>query len=121
MDFESEWVGVIYLTRKTHEQPVLIHHIRSFFILIRLPIPIRGAGREKGCTVQRAVAMQGVDYLIARRGAESFFIRLSNCLEGTVVADAIALGTNGIVRTLVVIRVGGDIVQLINDIRIHQL
>lgn len=72
--FKSEWVSSTYLARKTHEQPILIHHIRSFFILIRLPISIGSAGREKGCTVQWAVAMQGVDDLVARCGAESFFI-----------------------------------------------
>jgi hypothetical protein len=38
-----------------------------------------------------------------------------------MMADAIALGANRIIRALMVIRVRGHIIQLIDDIGIHQV
>lgn len=110
-----------HLSRKTHEEAVVIHHVRALFVVVRLAIWICRTGRKEGRTIERTVTVQAVDDLVAGGSPKRLFIGFSDCFQRTVPADTVPFRTDSIVWTFMVVRVESHVVQLVDDVRVNQL
>lgn len=89
-------------------------------VVVCLAVDIGVTRREESSSIQWSVAVQTIGDFVLGCRTECLFVGLPDSLEGAVLAVVVALGADRIVGTFVVVRVGGDIIQLVDNVRVHK-
>lgn len=115
--------GGAYLASKAHEVTKAVvapDLVGAFLVVVRLAVDIGVTGREESSSIKWSVAVQAVGDLVERCRPQGLFVGLPKRLQRAVLADVVALGTNGIVGTLMMVRVRGHVVQLVNYVGVYE-